>query len=72
MQGITLKQWIEFQGMPKAANELNVSEATIKSWRYGYRQPSIEKAKRIIKVTEGRLNYESIYGSKLEILEGKE
>ena len=71
MQGITLKQWIEFLGMPKAANELSVSEATIKSWRYGYRQPSINKAKRIIKVTEGMLNYESIYGSVLEIIEGQ-
>ncbi len=62
MKRITLKEWIEFLGMPRAANECNVSMATIKSWRYGYRRPSIEKAKEIIAASEGRLDYESIFG----------
>ena len=45
MKRITLKEWIEFLGMPRAAIECNVSTATIKAWRYGYRRPSIEKAR---------------------------
>ena len=66
---ITLKEWIEFLGMPKAAKECNVSEATIKAWRYGYRQPSIEKAKEIIVAAEGRLDYESIFGEIKDFVE---
>jgi len=62
LKRITLKEWIEFLGMPRAANECNVSTATIKAWRYGYRRPSIEKAKEIIAASEGRLDYESIFG----------
>ena len=45
-----------------------VSEHTIEAWRYGHRQPSIKQAKRIIKLTEGRLNFEGIYGDIAELL----
>ena len=68
----TLSEYIQFLGNKKAANIFGCSEATCKSWRYGYRQPSISQAKRIIEITEGRLNYESIDGSVSEILEGEE
>ena len=68
---ITLSRYIKFLGYKKAAKDFKCSEASCKSWRYGYRQPSIAQAKQIIKVTEGRLNYESIYGSMCEILEGQ-
>ena len=47
-------------------------KASCKSWRYGYRQPSIAQAKQIIQATEGRLDFESIYGSISEILETKD
>ena len=67
---ITLSRYIKFLGYKKASKDFKCSEASCKSWRYGYRQPSISQAKQIIKVTEGRLNYESIYGSIFEILEG--
>ena len=66
----TLSGYIGFLGNKQAAKVFECSEATCKSWRYGYRQPSISQAKRIIEITEGRLNYESIYGSVSEILEG--
>ena len=68
----TLSGYIRFLGNKQASKVFGCSEATCKSWRYGYRQPSITQAKRIIEITEGRLNYESIYGSVLEILEGEE
>ncbi len=68
----TLSGYIRFLGNKKASKVFGCSEATCKSWRYGYRQPSISQAKRIIEITEGRLNYESIYGSVSEILEGEE
>ena len=60
------------EAMKKAAEDFNCSEATAKSWRYGYRQPSIAQAKHIIKVTEGRLDFESIYGSISDILKEQE
>ena len=65
---MTLSRYIKFLGHKKAARDFKCSEASCKSWRYGYRQPSIAQAKQIIKVTEGRLNFESIYGSVSEIL----
>ena len=46
----------------------NVSVYTVFSWKYGNRQPSVKQAKQIIKQTEGRLDYESIYGPISDIL----
>jgi len=69
VQRYTLKQYIEFLGMPEAAKKFNISEASIKAWRYGYRQPSIAQAKKIIKATDGRLDFESIYGEMKDIVE---
>jgi|TARA_R100000781_G_scaffold80022_1_gene49420 hypothetical protein len=63
MKHYTLKEYIEFIGMKEAAEEFNCSSASVKAWRYGYRQPSIAQAKRIIKATEGKLDFESIYGN---------
>ena len=65
----SLRDYIEFLGQAKAATEFNCSEASCKSWRYGYRQPTINQAKKIIRATEGRLDYESIYGPISEILD---
>ena len=45
------------------AKELDVSIETIRSWRYGNRQPSVNKAKKLIKLTGHALDWESIYGS---------
>ena len=64
----SLKDYIEFLGQKEAASKFGCSEASCKSWRYGYRQPTINQAKQIIRATEGRLDYESIYGSISEIL----
>jgi|TARA_R110000803_G_scaffold161581_2_gene225255 hypothetical protein len=64
----TLPGYIAFLGHKKAAEDFKCSEASCKSWRYGYRQPSIAQAKQIIQATEGRLDFESIYGSISEIL----
>jgi len=65
----TLSDYIEFLGHKKASEEFECSEASCKSWRYGYRQPSIAQAKQIIRATEGRLDFESIYGSIDEIID---
>ena len=63
MKRYSLKQYIEFIGMPKAADLFGCSEASIKAWRYGYRQPSINQAKKIIQQSDGKLDFESIYGN---------
>ena len=64
----TLAMYIQFLGKEKAAKEWNVSEHTVEAWRYGHRQPSVKQAKRIIKLTSGRLDWESIYGSLDELI----
>ena len=65
----SLKDYIEYLGQREAAERFGCSEAAVKAWRYGYRRPTVNQAKRIIKATEGRLDYESIFGSISEILD---
>ena len=60
---ISLKDYIAYIGNAGAAKLFECSEATVKSWRYDRRQPSIKQAKKIIKAANGKLDFESIYGS---------
>ena len=68
VEPITLSKYIQFLGKEKAARDWDVSEHTVEAWRYGHRQPSIRQAKKIIKLTEGRLNFEGIYGNIADLL----
>ena len=68
VQIYTLKQYIEFLGMKDAAEKFDCSIASVKAWRYGYRQPSVDQAKKIIRASNGRLDFESIYGNLDSIL----
>jgi|TARA_R100000149_G_C5871095_1_gene135074 hypothetical protein len=68
VQRYTLKQYIEFLGMKDAAEKFDCSIASVKAWRYGYRQPSVDQAKKIIRASNGRLDFESIYGNLDSIL----
>tara|TARA_B100000780_G_scaffold262637_1_gene215931 strand:+ start:73 stop:408 length:336 start_codon:yes stop_codon:yes gene_type:complete len=60
---ISLKDYIAYIGNAGAAKLFECSESTASSWRYGRRQPSIKQAKKIIKAADGKLDFESIYGS---------
>ena len=62
VQRITLKKYIEFIGTEPAAELFDCSTASTKAWRYGLRQPSIKQAKKIIKASGGKLDFESIFG----------
>ena len=41
-----LKDYIQKRGEESLAKELGVSIDTIRSWRYGARQPSVNQAKK--------------------------
>lgn len=58
-----LKDYIVKRGEDKLAKELGVSIDTVRSWRYGTRQPSVNQAKKLIKITGHALGWENIYGS---------
>ena len=58
-----LKDYIIKRGEDKLANPLGVSIDTVRSWRYGTRQPSVNQAKKLIKMTGYALGWENIYGS---------
>tara|TARA_R100001143_G_scaffold63337_1_gene69793 strand:- start:2501 stop:2698 length:198 start_codon:yes stop_codon:yes gene_type:complete len=58
-----LKDYIVKRGEDKLAKELGVSIDTVRSWRYGTRQPSVNQAKKLIKMTGHALGWENIYGS---------
>jgi len=64
----TLKEYIEFIGNKEAANLFNCSLHSVKAWRYNLRQPSIDQAKVIIRASEGKLDFESIYGNLEDII----
>jgi ribosome-binding protein aMBF1 (putative translation factor) len=42
-----LKEYIQKRGEENLAKELKVSVATIRSWRYNTRQPSVNQAKKL-------------------------
>ena len=58
-----LKDYIVKRGEDKLAKDLGVSIDTVRSWRYGTRQPSVNQAKKLIKMTGHALGWENIYGS---------
>lgn len=58
-----LKEYIIKRGEDKLAQDLGVSIETIRSWKYGTRQPSVNQAKKLIKMTGHALGWENIYGS---------
>jgi len=60
---VKLKDYIVKRGEESLAKELGVSIDTIRSWRYGSRQPSVNQAKKLIKLTGHALDWESIYGT---------
>ena len=62
VMNITLKKYIEAVGNWYAAELFDCSIHSIKAWRYGHRQPSVDQAKLMIQKTNGILSYESIYG----------
>jgi len=37
--------------------------STVRSWRYSTRQPSVNQAKKLIKMTGHALDWENIYGA---------
>ena len=57
-----LKDYIKKRGEDNLAKDLGVSVDTVKAWRYGNRQPSVNQAKKIIKMTGYALGWENIYG----------
>ena len=59
----TLKEMIKHMGMETAAEKFGVSLSTIRSWRWGWRRPSVDQAKKIIIASNYQLDFEAIYGA---------
>jgi len=61
---VTLREWVDSVGGYKAASEILQSPPrTIRSWCENYRRPRMETAKRIIKLVNGALDFNGIYGA---------
>lgn len=60
---MSLSAYIKTIGNSAAAKLFDVSEGTAKSWRYGYRKPSADNAKEIVRITDGRVTWEGIYAT---------
>ena len=59
---IELKDYIAYIGHEAASILFDSKPDTVKSWRYGMRQPSLKQAKIIIENTAGKIDFEGIYG----------
>jgi|TARA_B100000886_G_C20425372_1_gene493695 DNA-binding transcriptional regulator YiaG len=60
---MTLREFIKKRGELPIANDLGVSIDTVRSWRYGNREPRPKVAKKLIILSDQNLNWEDIYGS---------
>ena len=59
---MTLKEYIIKRGEGPLAKDLGVSPDTVKSWRYGNREPRPRQAKKLILMTGYAMTWEDIYG----------
>jgi hypothetical protein len=59
---MTLSEYIKEIGEQNLADLIGVSRTTTKSWRYFVRTPKVKQAKKLINISNGLLDWESIYG----------
>lgn len=59
---MTLKEYIIKRGELPLAKDLGVSVDTVRSWRYGNREPRPKQAKKLILMTGYAMTWEDIYG----------
>jgi len=62
IERISLSEFISLIGIEAAGALFEVPVNTMRSYKYGYRQPSPKVAKRMMSITNGKLDFESIYG----------
>ena len=54
---MTLREFIKKRGELPIANDLGVSIDTVRSWRYGNREPRPKVAKKLIILSDQNLNF---------------
>ena len=59
---MTLKEYIIKRGEEPLAKEMGVSVDTVRSLRYGNREPRPKQAKKLILMTGYAMTWEDIYG----------
>lgn len=58
---MNLPDYIKAKGIRESAVLFQVSPATVKAWRWGYRSPRPEAANRIVAATGGEVSLAGIY-----------
>ena len=58
---MNLPEYIKTIGNEAAGRLFDVKPGTVKSWRYGYRRPSLDSAEMIIERTGGKVGWNEIY-----------
>ena len=62
MRRMTLAEYIAKLGDKAAAKMLGISERAARSYRLGTRRPRPAKAQQMVKLSEGKLTMQAIYG----------
>ncbi len=61
-----LQQWVkQVGGVKKAEQELGIKARTLNSWMWGERKPCSLSADKIIKGSNGLVNYNDLYSVKM-------
>lgn len=57
---LTLRDWIDHQGIDQVAKKLKATRATVRHWRRGYCLPKSDQMLKIKKLSRGRLTIDSM------------
>lgn len=62
-QTVSLKDWIDKEGISTVAKVLTVTEACVRHWKRGYVLPDSNQMKKIRMLTKGRVSFDTTLDS---------
>jgi hypothetical protein len=60
IERVTLKDWINSEGLYEVARKLKVNRVTVDYWRKGIGLPKPQIMREIVKLTDGKVSYEEM------------
>lgn len=58
---MNLKDWIIKTGVVKAAEQLDIGYTAVSNWKQYRAVPEPKTARKIVKLTKGKVSYDNIY-----------
>jgi len=64
---ISLKDWIDREGVATLAKKFGVNESTVRHWRRGHCLPKAEQMREIKKLSNGAVTYDTMIDNHFEV-----